>query len=146
MHASTCHTHRLASCAFFAGVLFACNAYHIGKERCYFKGALACGYRIWVSPRRRKTLARLDLPHEWLELLTFDVAKCDVIISDQGVSPPRLQALHEEYQRPIVGFQCTGARSAAPLCKDCLGTWEGLRAHRFASAGPGRRCCDCIRV
>lgn len=92
-----------------AEVLFACNAYHIGKERCYFKGALACGYRVWVSPRRRKTLSRLGLPKEWLALLTDNVAKCDVIISDQGVSPPKLQALREEHKRPVVGFQCTGA-------------------------------------
>ena len=94
-----------------ADTLFACNAYHIGKERCYFGGALACEFRIFASPARQRTLRRLDLPQAWLALLVDDVSKADVIISDRGVAPPQLASLQEEVGRPVVGFQCTGALS-----------------------------------
>jgi hypothetical protein len=90
-------------------VVFVCNAYHIGKERCYFGFALANNFRVWASPARAKTLRRLDLPKEWIDLLVTSQAKCDVIISDRGVAPPQLQALEEQLLRPVVGFQCTGA-------------------------------------
>ena len=92
-----------------AETVFACNAYHIGKERCYFQGCQDCSFSVWVSPARRKTLNRLDLPKDWMALLVEDMAACDVIISDQGVGPPQLQALSSQLARPVVGFQCTGA-------------------------------------
>ena len=101
-----------------ADTLFACNAYHIGKERCYFGGALACDFRIFASPARQRTLRRLDLPQAWLALLVDDVSKADVIISDRGVAPPQLASLQEEVGRPVVGFQCTGAMS--PLHKSSI--------------------------
>jgi hypothetical protein len=91
-----------------AEMLFACNTYHIGKERCYFQAALACGFSVWVSAKRLRTLQRLELPREWLALLTQSACSCDIIISDQGVGPPQLQALQAKHGRPVVGFQCTG--------------------------------------
>ena len=104
--------HARTPCIVPAGTLFACNAYHIGKERCYFKGALQCGFRVFASPARQRTLQRLALPQAWLDLLVDDVSKADVVISDRGVSPPQLASLQEDLGRPIVGFQCTGVRCA----------------------------------
>ena len=133
----------------FADVVFVCNAYHIGKERCYFKGTLACGFKVWASPSRVQTLRRLDLPSEWLALLTSDRSKCDVIISDRGVSPPQLRALHEELLRPVVGFQCTGAvHTLTAACNR-----QPCTPHVFRSCGSGelsrpklfRRNCRCVR-
>jgi hypothetical protein len=91
-----------------AGTRFAFNAYHIGKERCYFQVALRLGLKVWVSARRYRTLLRLDLPKEWLKLVTKDKHNADVIVSDQGVGPPQLQGLQKELGKPIIGFQCTG--------------------------------------
>jgi hypothetical protein len=92
-----------------AGTRFAFNAYHIGKERCYFQVALRLGLRVWVSARRYRTLLRLDLPKEWLRLITKDKHAAEVIVSDPGVGPPQLQALQKELGKPVIGFQCTGA-------------------------------------
>lgn len=92
-----------------ADTVFAFNAYHIGKERCYFQVACALGLGVWVSARRHQTLRRLDLPAEWLACITNNKQAAGVIVSDSGVGPPALQALHQELGKPVIGFQCTGA-------------------------------------
>lgn len=91
-----------------AGTVFIFNAYHIGKERCYFRAAQTCKFSVWVSRRRYKTLKRLQLPSAWMDLLTSDKRKADIIVSDQGVRPEQLQSLHHELGCPVIGFQCTG--------------------------------------
>lgn len=92
-----------------AGMVFAFNAYHIGKERCYFQVSRSLGLSIWVSARRLKTLQRLNLPEEWMACITHDKQAADVVVSDSGVGPPQLQELHAELGKPVIGFQCTGA-------------------------------------
>lgn len=94
-----------------AGTVFAFNAYHIGKERCYFQVASSLGLSIWVSTRRHQTLQRLQLPEEWMSCVTKDKQAADVIVSDTGVGPPQLQELQTELEKPVIGFQCTGTNS-----------------------------------
>jgi hypothetical protein len=113
---------------FCAGTVFAFNAYHIGKEGCYFQVAARCNLQVWVNARRARTLRRLQLSEEWLRCLVKDKSQADVIVSDHGVGPPQLQQLQRELNRPVVGFQCTGAaprvRSCSPqgLSGACAGT------------------------
>eukprot|EP00892_Ulva_mutabilis_P010311 jgi/Ulvmu1/7652/UM038_0081.1 len=90
------------------GTAFIFNAYHIGKERCYFQVALECGLSVWVSARRLRTLKRLQLSPKWMNLITSEKCKAGVIVSDQGVRPEQLQSLQCELGRPVIGFQCTG--------------------------------------
>ena len=101
-----------------AGTVFAFNAYHIGKERCYFQVACLCNLKVWVNLRRAKTLRRLQLKEEWLCRLVDDKCTADLIVSDHGVGPPQLQELQRELDRPVVGFQCTGAQLPHPQ-SDC---------------------------
>ena len=62
-------------------MVFACNAYHIGKERCYFGAALACGLQVYAAPARVRTFKRLDLPAAWLQTLTPNKGDADIIVS-----------------------------------------------------------------
>lgn len=52
--------------------LFVSSSYHIGKERAYLGAAKILNWKVWVPPSKRKVLNILDLPQEWMELLTND--------------------------------------------------------------------------
>lgn len=106
------------------GTVFVFNAYHIGKERCYFKAAIACNFSVWVSPRRMRTLERLQLPREWMNKLTNTKSKADIVVCDQGVGPEQLQSVAIELRRPVIGFQCSGMDwlTTCQLCSH-LSSW-----------------------
>jgi DNA cross-link repair 1A protein len=50
--------------------LFVCSSYHIGKERAYLGAAKILNWKVWVPKEKRKVLNILDLPREWMALLT----------------------------------------------------------------------------
>lgn len=50
--------------------LFVCSSYHIGKERAYLGVAKILNWKVWVPKTKRKVLDLLDLPLEWVSLLT----------------------------------------------------------------------------
>jgi len=52
--------------------LFVSSSYHIGKERAYLGAAKILNWKVWVPPKKRKVLNILDLPQQWMELLTDD--------------------------------------------------------------------------
>jgi DNA cross-link repair 1A protein len=64
--------------------LFVCMSYHIGKERAYFGAALILGWKIWVSPAKRKTLQLLDLPSTWMALLVSEPKEASLHVLGMG--------------------------------------------------------------
>jgi hypothetical protein len=122
------------------GTAFVCNAYHIGKERCYFKAALACDFSVWASPSRTETFKRLSLPQQWLGCLVEDIHAADVIVSDHGVGPPSLAHLQKLLERRVVGFQCTGA-TASPS-KDRFSLVPGFTKHYYLDSSLSGRWND----
>ena len=80
--------------------LVVCSSYHIGKERAFFGVAEALGCRVFVTPRKARTLRLLQLPPRWLALLTDDPRAAGLhVVTGGGALRP--ESLLQRYGLPL---------------------------------------------